>query len=153
MAGKLDNVDQKALATTTAAVAVIVSVLFLGWWAWKGTPGDRTGRSPGSDIGTSTNQETARKIAETGDNLVGQNRDDSQPGQPTGLANTTATEDPEAERELAEIRRRIEEERQQLAELARQAEYAPLGQESPCTDSCRSGHRAARRNGRKRRFP
>ena len=128
MAVKLDNVDQKALATTTAAVAVIVSVLFLGWWAWKGTPGDQARRTPGSDIGTSTNQETARKIAETGDNLVGQNQGDGQSGQPPGQTSTTAVDDAEAERELAEIRRRIEEEKQQLAELARQAEYAPLGQ-------------------------
>ena len=128
MEGKLRDVDQKALATTTASVAVIVSVLFLGWSAWKGFSGDQAGRTLGSDIDTSTNQETARKIAETGDNLVGKNQGDSKPGQTQGLANTTAVDEAEAERELAEIRRRIEEEKRQLAELARQAEYAPLGQ-------------------------
>ncbi|MCY3875614.1 MAG: TrbI/VirB10 family protein [Rhodobacteraceae bacterium] len=128
MADRLGDVDRKALAKTAVAAAVVVAVVFLGWWAWKGLPGVPTRRTPGADINTSTNQGTAEAIANTGDNLLGQNQDNGQPGQQQDPAGTEAAEDPEAERELAEIRRRIEEERQQLAELARQAEYAPLGQ-------------------------
>ena len=128
MMGKLGDVDRMALARTAVAVMVVVAAVFLGWWAWKGLPGDQAGRMQGSDIGTSTDQETAKAIAETGEKLIGQNQDNGQPGQEQGQEETGTSENPDAARELAEIRRRIEEERQQLAELARQAEYAPLGQ-------------------------
>ena len=128
MAGKLGGVDRKALANTSVTTLVVVAAVFLGWSAWKGMPGARTERIPGSDIETSTNQDTAKAITEAGDKFIEQNQDNGQPGQEQDLAGTKTAEDPEAARELAEIRRRIEEERQQLAELARQAEYAPLGQ-------------------------
>ena len=128
MAGKLRDVDRKAIVNTAMAVGVVVAAVFLGWWAWKGLPGGQTARMPGSDIDTATNQETASAITETGNNLLGQNQGNGQPGQKQGLEEKKTVEDPEAARELEEIRRRIEEERQQLAELARQAEYAPLGQ-------------------------
>ena len=128
MAVKLGDVDRRALAYRVVAGMVVVAAVFLGWGAWKGMPGGQTGRTPGSDIDASTNQETAAAIIEAGDKFIGQNQNDSQPGQEQDLAGTKTAEDPEAARELAEIRRRIEEERQQLAELARQAEFAPLGQ-------------------------
>lgn len=128
MMGKFGGVDRKVLANTGVAALVVVAAAFLGWWAWKGLPGDQAGRMQGSDIGTATDQETAKAIAETGDKIIGQNQDNGQPGQEQGQEGTTTAEDPDAARELAEIRRRIEEERQQQAELARQAEYAPLGQ-------------------------
>ncbi|MCY4141384.1 MAG: TrbI/VirB10 family protein [Rhodobacteraceae bacterium] len=128
MMGKLGDVDRIGLSKTVVAAMVVVAAVFLGWWAWKGLPGDQAGRMQGSDIGTSTNQETAKAISETGDKLIGQNQDNGQPGQEQGQEVTKTVEDPEAARELEEVRRRLEEERQQLAELARQAEYAPLGQ-------------------------
>ncbi len=128
MAGKLGGVDRKAVANTAVAAIVVVAAVFLGWWALKGLPGDQAGRTPGTDIDTSTDQETAEAITEAGNKLLGQNQDNGQPGQEQDLDGTKTAEDPDAARELAEIRRRIEEERQQLAELARQAEYAPLGQ-------------------------
>ena len=128
MMGRLGDVDRMALAKTAVAAMVVVAAVFLSWWAWKGLPGDQAGRMQGSDIDVSTNQETAEAIAETGDKLIGKNQDNGQPGQEQGLEDTGTAEDPDAARELVEIRRRIEEERQQLEELARQAEYAPLGQ-------------------------
>lgn len=128
MMGKLGGVDRKTLVNTGIAALVVVAAVFLGWWAWKGLPGDQARRTPGSDIDTSTNQETVQAITETGDNLLDQNLGDGQTGQEQGQAGTKTAKDPDAARELAEIRRRIEEKKQQLAELARQAEYAPLGQ-------------------------
>ena len=130
MAVKLGGVDRKALARTVVTASVLVAAVFMGWWAWKGLPGARIGRMPGSDIETSTNQGTAKAISEAGDKFLGQNQDNGQPGQEQDQdqPGTKTKEDPEVARELAEIRRRIEEERQQLAELARQAEFAPLGQ-------------------------
>lgn len=103
-----------ALAMIFVAIMLLVS----------GIPGRDGARPRGDDIETKTDQSAVGGITETGDQIIA--------GKEDGTAAGSPGEDPEAaaeaERRLAAIRQRQEEEQRRLDELEFQARHAPLGQ-------------------------
>ncbi len=91
--------------------------------------GRETARPARNSLDAATNQAAAGDITETGDRLLTGQQDNASPaGRPGGIPQGIPEADAEAERRLAEIRQRQEEERRRLEELEFQAQHAPLGQ-------------------------
>ena len=111
-----------------------VVVMILVW----GMP-DRDSLPKRASLNATTDPEgVVGGITETGDQLLAGNEDGTAAASgPTGSSGEDPGAEVEAERRLAEIRRRQDEAQRRLEELEFQAQHAPLGQEPVRADTGR----------------
>lgn len=118
-----------AVATGTVLVLLVVAI---GWALGKTTW--RTAEFvPARGVEESTEPGQAERVVEQGERILANRRSqrfDSRTGDRDGFSvgEPGVHQDPESERLLQETLRRIEEERRRVDDLAREADFSPLGQ-------------------------
>ncbi|MDE2911966.1 MAG: hypothetical protein OXL68_03455 [Paracoccaceae bacterium] len=126
--------DLRIAVGTVVTVALLLAV----GWAFKNLEWRTIPTATGGDIGEGTDPGQAGRLIQRGERILVDRNSGSRsldrirlpaPASPPGSERVPAGAiDPETERRLAEARRRVDEDRRRREDLAREAEFAPLGQ-------------------------